>query len=95
MFPVRIKSKNIIGIWAGVCSLPQRVEPKAIMTSPDKLLMGKEQVMWVPVGLVVIKDSEGKGVLIPASIDDIEVLFETPSEFNEEADKVLGEEENS
>ena len=90
MFPVRIKSENIVGIWAGACSLPVKIEPKAIMLSPDKLAMEKAGgVMWIPLGIVAIGN-----VLRPFPLDDIEPLLDFKEEtVNEEADKLLGEED--
>lgn len=54
MFPVRIKSKNIMGIWAGACSLPVQVgETTGSLVTPG-LSEGKVQMMWVPLGIVAI-----------------------------------------
>ena len=88
MFPVRIKSRNIVGIWAGACSLPVQVgEATGGLAVPNNP-QGKTQMMWVLLGIVAID-----GGLIPFPLDDIEPLLDFEKETSDEkADKILDKE---
>ncbi len=88
MFPVRIKSKNIVGVWAGACSLPVQVGGATGALAVPNNPQGKQTTMWLPLGIVAIDN-----MLIPFPLDDIEPLLDFEKETADElADEILGEE---
>ena len=94
MLPVKIKSKGIIGILTGFVSMPMRVEGQPTMSGPDKLFLGKQSTMWVPLAVVAARNEERKGMFIIIPIDDVEPILDTPEEFKETTNEIADREMN-
>ena len=79
MFPVRIKSKNIVGIWAGACSMPVQIGGVTGALAVPNAPQGKQGIVWVPLGIVAIGNT-----LVPFPLDDIEPMLDFEKETVDE-----------